>query len=180
MSIDVNMYDLDIPNGVEAGIEGGTLSLKGKFGSAVKKANTRLFTLRIEQRKITIEITKNKKLLRKAELAVQAFSSEVRGALDGVQNGIEKKMVVFFAHFPMTIEIKGRTVSIKNIFGEKIPRVTQIVGDTKVEVKGQEVIVKGVDPYDVGQTVANLRKLCYARGHDTRVFQDGLYISRAE
>ena len=47
-------------------------------------------------------------------------------------------------------------------------------------VKGQDVTIKGVDKYDVGQTIANIRKGCYSRGYDTRVFQDGLYVVNEE
>ncbi len=49
-----------------------------------------------------------------------------------------------------------------------------------MEVKGQDVTVKGLDKYEVGQTVANIRRGCYARGYDTRVFQDGLYVAAEE
>ncbi len=173
------MNVIEVSNGVEVRIDSDMIIIKGKLGSTAKKINPKLFTAKTEPGKITLEPTKNKKLAKKADLAIQAFASELKSANLGVQNGIEKKMVVFFSHFPITIEIKGKTISIKNIFGERVPRSTTSVGDTKVEVKGQEVIVKGVDAYDVGQTVANIRKACYSIG-DTRVFQDGLYLAKSE
>ncbi len=174
------MHEIDVPEGVEVKIAESMLMLKGKSGSSSKKINTRLLKVAVEGGKITVKGSPNKKLEKVSALAAQAFSSEVRSAINGVVNGIEKRMVIFYAHFPITIEVKNKQVYIKNIFGEKVPRVTEIVGDTKVEVKGQDVIVRGADPYDVGQTVANLRKACYSRGYDTRVFQDGIYISKAE
>lgn len=173
------MTVIEIPSGVEARIDSETITIKGRLGSTTKRINPKLFAVKAEPGKITLEPTNNKKLAKKADLAMQAFASELKSASLGVQNGIEKKMVVFFSHFPITIEIKGKAISIKNIFGERIPRSTTTVGDTKVEVKGQEVIVKGVDAYDVGQTVANIRKACYSIG-DTRVFQDGLYVTKEE
>lgn len=169
------MYELEIPDGVEVKAEARSISVKGKLGSTSKTINTRLFTVKAEGKKIAIEPVKNKKLEKIANLAAMAFSNNVKAAMDGVENGIERKMKVVFAHFPMTIEIKGDKMLVKNIFGEKVARSTSIVGSTKVEVKGQDVTVRGVDPYDVGQTVANIRKMCYARGYDTRVFQDGIY-----
>jgi large subunit ribosomal protein L6 len=170
---------LDIPNGVQVSVSGEIVTIKGKLGSATKKINERFFSVKTEPNKIHIEMTKNKKLEKIANLAVLAFSAELVSSMKSVNTGIEKKMVVFFSHFPMVIEVKGRTINIKNIFGERVPRTTEIVGDTKVEVKGQEVMIRGVDAYDVGQTIANIRTACYSIG-DTRVFQDGVYLTHEE
>ncbi len=173
------MHVVEIPNGVQVSAGGDLITIKGKLGSTAKRINQRLFSVRIESSKIHVEITKNKKLAKKSELAVLAFEAELRSSMKTVQEGIERKMVVFFSHFPMVIEVKGKTINIKNIFGERVPRTTKIVGETKVEVKGQEVTVKGVDAYDVGQTIANIRSACYSIG-DTRVFQDGVYLTKEE
>lgn len=173
------MKIVEIPSGVQLSVSGDQVLIKGKLGSTSKKINSRLFSVKTEPGKITIETTKNKKLEKNAELAVLSFAAELASSMKTVQSGIEKKMVVFFSHFPMVIEVKGKAISIKNIFGERVPRVTEIVGETKVEVKGQEVTIKGVDAYDVGQTVANIRTACYSIG-DTRVFQDGVYLTHEE
>ncbi len=172
------MQEIDIDKGVTISVDGSTVTIKGKLGSCTKKFNRRLISVSSSNSKIKVEEASNKKLAKKAVLAAQAFSSELSTSIKGVEHGIEQKMVIFFAHFPMSIEIKGKTILIKNIFGERISRETRTVGDTKVEVKGQAITVKGVDAYDVGQTVANLRKICFARGFDTRVFQDGIYKSK--
>lgn len=173
------MHVVEIPSGVQVSVSGNLITIKGKLGSTTKKANERLFSVKTEPNKVDLEVTKNKKLARKAELAILAFEAELNSAMKSVQNGIERKMVVFFSHFPMVIEVKGKTINIKNIFGERVPRTTEIVGDTRVEVKGQEITIKGVDAYDVGQTIANIRTACYSIG-DTRVFQDGVYLAHEE
>ncbi len=174
----ISMYEIEIQKGVAVSVDGDTVRIKGKLGSCSKKFNKRLISISSNGSKIKVEETSNGKLSKKAVLASQAFTSELKSSIKGVEEGIETKMTVFFAHFPMTIEIKNKQILIKNIFGERVPRETKIVGDTKVEVKGQAVTIKGVDAYDVGQTVANLRKICFARGFDTRVFQDGIYKSK--
>ncbi len=173
------MSIVEIPSGVQVLASGDYMTIKGKLGSTSKRINQRLFSVKVEASKIHIEATRNKKLEKKSALAVLAFEAEVKSSMKTVQEGIERKMVVFFSHFPMVIEVKGRTINIKNIFGERVPRTTEIVGETKVEVKGQDVTVKGVDAYDVGQTVANIRRACYSIG-DTRVFQDGVYLTKEE
>ena len=65
---------------------------------------------------------------------------------------------------------------IKNFLGEKQPRKTRIVGNTKLEVKGQEVTVSGCDKDAIGATIANLRTATKIKDKDPRVFQDGLYV----
>ncbi|HUB92598.1 MAG TPA: hypothetical protein VL945_01415, partial [Candidatus Saccharimonadales bacterium] len=139
------MASIDIPSGVQVSVSGDQVVIKGKLGSTSKKISPRFFSVKTEPNKIEIVMTKNKLLEKKANLAVLAFSAELVSSMKTVQTGIEKKMVVFFSHFPMVIEVKGKTINIKNIFGERVPRTTEIVGETKVEVKGQDVTIKGVD-----------------------------------
>ncbi len=174
------MYEIEIPSGVKVEIVGDTYTIKGKLGSTTKKIGSKFAHVKFAGNKITIEEVKTKKLARKSVLAAQSLNTELSTAVVGVEKGIEVKMKVLYAHFPTSIEIKGKKIYLKNLFGEKVPREISIVGDTKVEVKGQDVTVKGVDKYDVGQTIANIRKGCYARGYDTRVFQDGLYVVSEE
>lgn len=174
------MYELDIPSGVKVEVSGSNVSIKGKLGSTVKIINPKFVDVKADGGKIKITETKNKKLAKKAVLAATALNTVLKDSMNGVDKGIDVKMKILFAHFPSTVEIKGKTIFLKNLFGEKVPRQIEIVGDTKVEVKGQDVTVKGVDKYDVGQTVANIRRGCYARGYDTRVFQDGIYVVTEE
>ncbi|MFH1222349.1 MAG: 50S ribosomal protein L6, partial [Candidatus Micrarchaeota archaeon] len=93
----------------------------------------------------------------------------------GVTEGYSRKLKALYAHFPITMEVKGREVIIKNFLGEKCPRVAKIAGDTKVEAKAQLVSVSGPDKEGVGQTCANLRAAVRIREKDPRVFQDGLF-----
>ncbi len=174
------MYELNIPQGVRAELNVAELKITGKLGSTVKRFNPKYVSVKINGNKIFLDASPNKKLTKKSTLAVHSFEAELRATMESVEKGIEKKMKILYAHFPMTIEIKGTKFFIKNMFGERVPRSTSIIGNTKVEVKGQEVHIRGVDQYDVGQTIANIRKICYARGYDTRVFQDGVYLEEAE
>jgi large subunit ribosomal protein L6 len=174
------MVEIEIPNGVEVKVEGDLATVKGKHGSTTKRFSSKFISVKVEGKKLHVEASKVKKIDRKAKLAEQAFASELRGAMEGVEKGVQRKLQIIYAHFPISLETKGNRLLIKNIFGERVAREARIYGETKVEVKGQEVMVKGVDEYDVGQTVANIRKMCYACGHDTRVFQDGLYPVKEE
>lgn len=174
------MYEIEIPSGVKVEISGDIVTIKGKLGSTTKRTSSKFTSMKIDGSKLKIETVKTKELAKKSALASQALASELKDSISGVEKGVEAKMKILYAHFPTSVEIKGKKMYLKNLFGEKVPREISIIGDTKVEVKGQDVTIKGVDKYDVGQTIANIRKGCYARGYDTRVFQDGLYVVTEE
>ena len=174
--------ELEIPSGIEVSVveEESLLRIKGRLGSTEKRFNTKFTNVSIKGGKLFIEPGRNAKLKKRSELVEQALSNEARSAFAGVQDGIEQRMEIVYAHFPISVEVKGKRLMVKNLFGRRVPTGAGIVGDTKIEIKGQELMVKGVDNYDVGQTVANIRKACAARGYDSRVFQDGIYKPKAD
>ena len=46
----------------------------------------------------------------------------------------------------------------------------------KVNVKGTDIIVEGVDIEKVGQAAGKIEQLCRITNKDRRIFQDGIYI----
>jgi large subunit ribosomal protein L6 len=50
------------------------------------------------------------------------------------------------------------------------------MGDTKVIVKGEDIIVQGINLEDVSQTAANIQNSTKIRSKDPRVFLDGIYV----
>ena len=46
-------------------------------------------------------------------------------------------MKVVYAHFPITVKVEGRKILIENFQGERAPRITHIVGNTKVIPKAK-------------------------------------------
>jgi large subunit ribosomal protein L6 len=70
---------------------------------------------------------------------------------------------------------------VQNFLGEKTPRVARIFGNTKVEVKGADIVVTGIDIEDVSHTAASMEQITRIKEHDRKVFQDGIYlVSREE
>ncbi len=180
--IEINdfMIEIEVPENISALIEGDYIVVKGKLGSSRQKFNTKYAKIEVNGRTIKISDPENKMLLNKYARIETALSNEIKRSFVNVENGIERKMEIIYSHFPMSTEIKGKKFMIKNYLGRKINTSADIVGDTKIDVKGQNITVKGTDAYDVGQTVANIRNACKARGFDSRVFQDGIYVSREE
>jgi large subunit ribosomal protein L6 len=85
------------------------------------------------------------------------------------------KMKIIYSHFPVTIKIEGNKFFIQNFLGEKLSRIADIVGNTKIEVNGQDITITGPSKDDVGQTCGNIEIATKITKYDRRVFQDGIY-----
>ncbi len=158
-----------IPAGVAVEIDAEHITVKGPKGTVKKPL----------PKKIKIEKKDNSLLLGGAEgekALLGTYDSLLRSMFRGVTEGYTKKLKALYAHFPMSFEVKGGEVIIKNFLGEKSPRKSKIVGnDTKVEAKGVIVTITGPDCEAVGQTLANIKSALRIRKKDPRVFQDGVY-----
>jgi large subunit ribosomal protein L6 len=172
------MESIELPANTQAEIKGKEVTIKGSLGSNSRRFNDALLKVTKESNKINIEsVAHTLALSKKARMAEISFAKEIRNDVSGVNKHYELNMQVVFAHFPITVEVKDNTVLIKNLIGERAPRVASIAGSTKIEVKGQNIRIYGVSLDDVSQTAANMRKACKIRDKDGRVFQDGVYFA---
>ena len=169
---------VEAPAGVSIRKQDNLLEIKGKLGN-VKKDFTKLpATVTVEGNKIMIKPYGR----RKRDLAVtNTARSVISGMIKGVEKGYTYKLKIIFAHFPISVKVKGKEIHVENFFGERSARISQIVGDaTKVSVIGEDVIVQGPSLEDVSQTAANIELSTKTKGKDQRVFLDGLYIYSKE
>jgi large subunit ribosomal protein L6 len=169
---------VSIPEGVEAKVEGFKVFIKGKNGNLERDFSSPLFNKDIVTEKSgnTIKIsTKSEK--RKLKSEIGTIASHIQNMINGVTKGYIYKLKIIYMHFPMTVKISGKEISISNFLGEKQPRKANVVGDSKVEVNGDEVIVTGINKEEVGQTAANIEKSTWIKARDRRVFSDGIFIT---
>jgi large subunit ribosomal protein L6 len=174
------MIEVKIPEGIKAEIKGSVIEVTGPLGTNKRRMSDKFLTIKKSGETLVIEGIKNKKLAKKGVAAENSFAKELKNDMAGVTKHFEAKMKIVFAHFPISIEIKGNEVKINNMIGERAARISKIVGNTKVEVKGQDIRVYGTSLDDVGQTAANLRSVVKIRDKDSRTFQDGIYHSIGE
>ncbi|MGC8648811.1 MAG: 50S ribosomal protein L6 [Candidatus Micrarchaeia archaeon] len=171
------MKSLEIPENVKVDIKDNEIIVNGKLGTNIRKFNNSLVNITKEENKLIIKsIENNSKLKKKGIMVENAIAKELNNDIKGVNNYFEINMQTVFAHFPITIEAKNNQIFIKNIIGERAPRISMVSGNTKVEIKGQNVRLYGTKLDDVMQTAANLKKACRIRKKDNRVFQDGVYM----
>jgi large subunit ribosomal protein L6 len=156
------------------------LEVKGSKGTVRKDLSKIPVDVSIDGNMLIIKPFVVKKVKRQHKAIVNTIQSIVRNMIDGVQHGYTYKLKVVFAHFPITVKVKDKQVYIENFIGERAPRVAKIVGDCKVTVEGEDVIVKGVSLEDVSQTAANIENATKIKGKDLRVFLDGIYVYAKE
>jgi len=164
---------MKIPEGIAVEIADGVIRVSGKRGTLERSFDARKITIKVENGELTLKIVGKKN--RRSFALEKTLEAHARNMLKGAQGDFEKKLQVVFAHFPISIEQKGKDVLIKNFLGEKTPRVAKVQGNAKVKVNGQDIVVSGNDREDVGQTASNIVRATRILKRDNRVFQDGVY-----
>jgi len=165
--------EIEILDGVTVNKDGYVLTVKGPKGEV-----SRAFRFP----RVDIEVTEDKVNIRsefpriKEKAIVGTYESHIRNMMYGVKHGYIYNMKVVYSHFPMKVTVKDDQVMIDNYMGGKARRFAKIVKGVKVNIKGADVSLEGIDREACGQTAANIEKATRRRGFDRRTFQDGIYI----
>jgi large subunit ribosomal protein L6 len=107
---------------------------------------------------------------------VGTIYSHIKNMITGVQKGFTYKIKIVFSHFPITVKVKDKAVLIENFGGERNPRKAKIVGNTKVKIQSEDVILQDINLEDVSQTAANIEQATKVKRKDPRIFLDGLFV----
>lgn len=164
---------IEIPEGVEANLDGTKLTVKGPEGENSREFKVGKIKFEIKDGKIILsdkEATKNQKKI------INTFASHIRNMIKGVQEKFVYELKIASSHFPMTVKVEGNKATIKNFLGEKIERKCKIPEGAEVDVKKDSITVKSVSKEIAGQAAANFEKATRISNRDRRVFQDGIYM----
>ena len=179
MAKDVHVVkEIEVPEGVEVRVDGMKVTVKGPKGTLERDfSHARGVLLRVEGNKVIVEAffaDSRKRAL------VGTLAAHIKNMITGVTKGFRYKMKIIYSHFPVKVEVKGDTVYIHNFLGEKAPRVAKLLPGVKVSVKGNDVILEGVDIEKVAQSAANIELATKVKDKDRRKFMDGIYIYARE
>ena len=158
-----------IPEGVTLTIEGNKVIVEGPKGRVEREFKAKDLKMYVKDGVFEVETPE--------KAMINTIKRHVANMIKGVTEGFEKHMVIRYSHFPITVEVKGNKVVIKNFLGERKPREARIMGNVQIEVKGQDIYIRGPNIEEVSQTAANIRQATKIRGKDPRVFQDGIYYA---
>ncbi|GAB3312801.1 50S ribosomal protein L6 [Haloplanus rallus] len=171
----MNRTEIEIPDDVSAEVDHLDLTVEGPNGSVTRRLWYPDVSVTVEDDHVVIESEADDANTRST---VGTFESHVENMFHGVTEGWTYEMEIFYAHFPMQVTVEGDEVVIENFLGERAPRKVPIRGDTEVQVDGEEITLSGPDKEAVGQTAADIEQLTRVPDKDTRVFQDGVYITQ--
>ena len=166
---------IEIPEGVSAELEGRTLKINGPEGENSRKFILGKVELTKEGNSISVG---SKKATKKEKKMMNTIAAHVKNMILGVQKKFEYELKAVFSHFPVTLEVKGHELIIKNFLGEKVPRKAKILRGVSVEVNGNTIKVMSTNRELAGQTAANFETATRIRARDKRVFQDGIFMTK--
>ncbi len=164
---------IQVPDNVDLKMDGKKINVKGSKGSLTRDFTFAPIAIEGEGKNIRIWA----KWPRKKEAAlVGTICSHINNMITGVTKGYVYKLKIVFSHFPITVKVQDKSVLIENFTGERRARRIRIIGEVKVKVEAEDIIVEGVNLEDVSQTAANIEQASRVRRKDPRVFLDGLYV----
>jgi large subunit ribosomal protein L6 len=165
---------IEVPEGVTVNIDKSKkVTVKGE-----KATLTRDFSFA----NILMETTGNNVRIwaewpRKKEAAlVGTIESHIKNMITGATKGYTYKMKIVYSHFPISVKVQNKAVVVENFTGEKRPRKLKILGDVKVKLETEDIIIQGSNLEDVSQTAANIESGTRVTNKDPRVFLDGIYV----
>ena len=173
MKLDMS-ESVELPEGISATMQDNVITIKGPKGEIMRRMNSTRLNVNIEDKKITISITKGTK---RDKTIMYTLVAHLTNMVKGVQKPWTYALKVCASHFPMSVAVSGSEFTVKNLFGEKVPRKMKIKEGVTVKVSGQNITVECIDIELAGQTAGAIEGLTRISGRDKRVFQDGIYIT---
>ncbi len=169
---------VDIPDNVDVVVEGHKVTVRGPKGEVTRDFSfADKVRIEVEDRRVVVMTF----FARRRDVAqVYAISAHIKNMILGVTKGFRYWLRIVYSHFPISVKVEGDKVLIENFIGERSPRVARIIGNAKVKVQKNDIIVEGINLEEVSQTAANIEQATKIRGLDRRVFADGIYIYKKE
>jgi large subunit ribosomal protein L6 len=166
---------VEVPHGVSFTLHGRRLVAKGPLGTVERPFPSDALELAIDHgvATLTLRIPAHRK---RSQALLKTWSAHLRNLAGSLTLGVEARLKVVAAHFPMKVQVKENHILIENFLGEKHPRSSDLVPGTSAKVDGEFVVISGYDIEQVGQSAANIERASHIRDYDPRVFQDGIYL----
>lgn len=163
-----------IPSDVQVSLNSpNTVTVRGKLGELTKSFINAGVEMSISEGSLKIRVYGRG---RRAIAILNTAKSIIKNMVTGVTTGFTYKMKIVQSHFPIGIKIKGNELLIENFIGEKVPRRVVLPEGVKVSVKGDEIILTGLDKERVGLAAGLIENTTKVRYKDLRKYLDGIYL----
>lgn len=168
--------ELEIPSDIALSVHQNEIIAK-KDNHELKRKVENLIEAIVEGNKLILKTKITKKI---GKRKIGALFGHVKNMIEGLREGYVYELEMCNVHFPMSITFDKakKEIAVKNMLGEKTPRVLKISDKVEVEVKVPRITVKSYDLEAAGQTAADLEKITKIRNRDRNKFQDGIFITK--
>jgi len=164
---------IPIPDGVVVSIDGGKVTVRGSKATLVRDYTYHGINLETDGKTVKISAEWPRK---KESSMVGTIESHIKNMITGVTKGYTYKLKIVYSHFPITVKLQDKSILVENFTGERRPRRAKILGDVKIKIETDDIIVQGANLEDVSQTAANIETMTRVTNKDPRVFLDGLFV----
>ncbi len=164
---------IQVPDDVTVTLAGKKVTVNGAKGTLTRDFSYVPISIEAEGQTVRVWAEWPRK---KETALVGTIHSHIRNMITGVQKGFSYKLKIVFSHFPISAKVQDKSILIENFTGERRARKVKIIGDVKVKVESEDIVVQGVNLEDVSQTAANIEQATKVKKKDPRVFLDGIYV----
>lgn len=162
-----------IPGGVEAVLDGRSLTIKGPEGQLNRHFHSPNIDIQKEANSITVSTASKR---RRIKAIVGTWATLIKNMITGVRFGWEARLKIVYSHFPMRVAVEGNHVKVTNFLGERGSRAFKLPENVEVRVDKDVVIVRGIDREIVGQAASVIELKTKITTFDRRIFQDGIHL----
>lgn len=142
---------VELPNGVEAKLENGVITIKGSKGELSLKLKNDVKVV-VDGNTITLTPANNSK---EALALWGTYASIVRNLITGVTEGFEKKLEIEGVGYRAEAQGQNLTLNV----GYSHPVVMEVPAGLSALVEKNVITIAGIDKHQVGQFAANVRKV---------------------
>ncbi|MBD3164888.1 50S ribosomal protein L6 [Candidatus Woesearchaeota archaeon] len=169
--------EIGIPEKVGARLDNNNIIFKGGKGENSLDLSNPGFNVVIRDKKIMLHSLKNSKREKKI---INTYVAHIKNCIKGVREGHRYELKICSSHFPMNVSVNNGQLIIKNFIGEKFPRTLSIKEGVSIKVDGDKITLESVDKSLAGTAASDIEKLTKRPNFDTRIFQDGIYITNKD
>src|SRR5699024_10731249 len=170
----IGLRPIELPEGVEAKLNGNTITVKGKNGELTRNLNP-IMDVVIEDNEITVNRQNDSK---ESRMLHGTTRSVVNNMVEGVTDGFSKKLEIIGVGYRAQLQGKKLVLSL----GLSHPVEFEIPEGLEIEVPSNtEIIIKGADKEAVGTLAANIRAVRSPEPYKGKgVRYEGEYVRRKE
>lgn len=164
---------IQIPEDVAVTIKNKQVTVKGAKGTVTRDFSHASTAMELSNKTIRVWAEWPQK---KEAALVGTIHSHIKNMITGVQKGFTYKLKIVYSHFPMSVKVQDSTFLIENFSGERSARKAKILGNVKINIQGDDILVQGLNIEDVSQTAASIQQATKIKKKDPRIFLDGIYV----